>query len=598
VEPKEIAVSTERDDNSAERDDDGLDGTAPGPGGHPEPGARPSAELPNRERDFGSAERPAAEHPTGEDLARRAHVGRIRRPRLTVAVVALAVLLAGGGGAYWAEATGGGSAGGPPPLRLDGPNAVAAVSGTGGTGTDGAAYQLTGTLPKGPDAAAVYAPAGGPTETQAQQLAELLGVTGPVRSDPGSWWFGPSGDGTGPAVLVSRTAPGTWTYSRYGSPAATAHPDAAVTGSDPGSSSTSAADTGSGTAPVSAQQAQAAAAPVLDGLGLSGARIDATQTVGAARVVTADPVVGGLPTHGWSTTVQVGADGKLAMAAGRLAALGKGDTYPVVSAATALDGLRAATGGSDNGASSCVVPVPKPEPSLPEPSLPEPSLAPDPQEPQGSSEPSAPQATPTVPGQDKALPSALPCVPGSGLPTEVRGAVFGLSMQFVAGEQTLVPSWLFDTAPGGVRQTAVVAQPAVDPAYIQTGGGSGPGTVAPGGPAPASPAAPVDPGGPMQPASPVPSSGPNAPALMKISGYQANGSTLSLVFSGGVCDTYQATADETGGQVRVRVTATPTDPGGVCVMLAKQFTLKVALDSPLGTRAVVDASDGQPVMGQ
>ncbi|MDX6354508.1 MAG: hypothetical protein QOF98_1411, partial [Streptomyces sp.] len=529
-------MNTERDDDSVQRSADGVGGTAPRSDERPEP----------------------------DEHSERPH--RTRRSRLTVAAVALAVLLAGGGGAYWAVAAGGDSdsaAGSPAPLRLDGPNAAAqdSDSGTIGGTTGGATYQLTGSLPKGPDSAAVYATAGGATEAQVQQLAKLLGVTGPVESDPGTWRIGPSGDTSGPALLVSRTAPGTWTYTRYGSPTGTVQPDSTVTGSGSSSSSNSGSsssssssaatgtDTGSGTAPVSAQKAEEVAAPVLDGLGLSGARLDATQTVGAVRMVTADPVVGGLPTHGWSTTVQVGSDGVLTMGAGRLATLTKGDTYPVVSAASALKDLQAATGGgSDNGISTCVVPMPKPEPSQ---------------------TPQAPQATPTVPGQDKTLPSALPCVPGNGQPTEVRGAVFGLSMQFVAGDQTLVPSWLFDTAPAGVEQTAVVAQPAVDPKYAQTGGATS---------APTDPGAPsVNPGGPMEPASPVPSSDPNAPNLMKVSGYQADGSTLSLVFYGGVCDTYQATAAETAGQVRVTVTATPTNPGGVCMALAKKFTEKVTL---------------------
>ena len=97
-------MSTERDDDSVQRSDDGVDGPAPRHGEQPEPNEHP--ESPHR----------------------------TRRSRLTVAAVALAVLLAGGGGAYWAVTAGGDSdsaAGTPAPLRLDGPNAAAQDSGSG-----------------------------------------------------------------------------------------------------------------------------------------------------------------------------------------------------------------------------------------------------------------------------------------------------------------------------------------------------------------------------------------------------------------------------------------------------------------------------------
>ena len=64
--------------------------------------------------------------------------------------------------------------------------------------------------------------------------------------------------------------------------------------------------------------------------------------MGAVRVVNADPVVGGLPTYGWTTGIQVGADGEVVGGSGQLKAPVKGDTYPVVRARRTLDQLNGA----------------------------------------------------------------------------------------------------------------------------------------------------------------------------------------------------------------------------------------------------------------
>ena len=622
---------------SSEHDDDGRSGGSAGADKGAGTDAGPAGDTGGTADDHGQS-RPA------------------RRSRLTVVAVAAAVLLAGGGGALWvATANGGGngsgsaksSGGGPAPLRFDDPGVPAYAEGSGRP-DPGSTYQLTGTLPKGPDSAAVYRTTGGVSQDAVRKLAALLGLSGPVVSEQGAWGVGGTADGAGAALLVSKEAPGNWAYSRYGAPMPGARPGAGsatadtsgpamesgsgsgggpasgggsapATGSagpasgsgtsqsadgtgpaspgtprsadgsappdstvispaDPGNSADMPVDTvrgttgTGGTPPVSEAKAKAVTDPVFDGLGLSGARIDAAQTVGALRMVSADPVVGGLPTHGWATTLQVGSDGVLTAGYGRLAPLGKGATYPVISAADAfrqLDAVRPVERLDDG--TTCVVPMPRPQPKV--------------------------TPTPTVPGQDKTLPRSMPCVPGNGHPTQVRGATFGLSMEFVSGAQTLVPAWLFDTAPAGVSRTTVVAQTAVRPSYIQRGGAGG---NAPGGGYPASPAAPVDPGGPM---SPGPGgSDPNKPAApahrMTVTAYQVKGSTLVLTFWGGVCDTYKATADETATQVRVTVTGTPREPRGMCLALAKEFSESVRLAQPLGHRSVVDTTDGQPVKGQ
>ncbi|HEY5836355.1 hypothetical protein [Streptomyces sp.] len=562
-----------------------------------------------------------------------------RRPRLTVVAVATAVLLAGGGGAYWAATADGGrgdtqaSQGTPEPLRLDGHDEMARSDGATGP-NGGARYELTGTLPEGPASAAVYRTTGEIGKDAVRHLADLLGVSGPVTSEYDAWRVGGSTDGGGPALLVSKEAPGTWSYSHYGPPAGGARPDGreksvappekavppekagggtsdpasppdlgagsapadgsvtstvvpdgapgtapdSATSSASGTASGSVTATGSGAPPVPEAKARVVAAPVLAGLGLSDARIDATGTVGALRTVSADPVVGGLPTHGWATSLQIGSDGVLTLGYGRLAPLVKGATYPVVGAEQALKELNATSPvePSDHGIASCVAPMPRPMP------MPMPEVKP----------------APSGPSDDRTLPHTMPCVPGNGHPTEVRGAAFGLALEFVSGRQTLVPAWLFDTAPAGVSRTTVVAGTAVDPSYIRRGGALE--NPAPGGITPLPPEATAVPGGPPQQTDPVEPADPGAPRHERVTAYRTSGTVLTVTFWGGVCDTYKAAADETDTQVRVSVTATPLNPNGdgVCPAIAKQLTASVRLAQPLGDRTVVDAPSGRPVRGQ
>jgi hypothetical protein len=579
MEPKEHAVSKERDDDGGER-----------------------TEPANTAGESGTPEQSdTLEH---ADRAER----RGRKPRLAVAAVAAAVLLAGGGGAWWAAAAGGGggNTASPAPLRLTGSGLSAPVSGgsTGPTDGGGAAYRLTGKLPDGPDKAALYRASGSVRESDVRHLAALLGVSGPVTSDHDAWRVGGTTAGGGPSLLVSKSAPGTWSYTKNGPPSVGARPDPSGTSTSQGEPSPGAtpspttpsgstpSGSDSGATPVSAAKAEAVAKPVLDGLGLSGAAVDASQSVGAVRTVTADPKAGGLPTHGWSTSLEIGPDGTPTLGYGRLSGLAKGATYPVVSAAAALKELNAVPVMHPGYAvPSCRVPMPDPKTrSTRSTRVP--------------TTPATPSATPTVPGQDKTLPHSVPCVPGGGQTTQVqvRGAAFGLALEYVSGVQTLVPAWLFDTAPAGVSRTAVVAQAAVDPSYIQ--GGSPGGTAST---PPASPVSPtpggsgVNPGGPEQPpssASPGSPSNARSPHHVPVDGYAASGSTLTLTYSGGLCDTYKASASESSSQVKVAVVATPKKPGTICPMIIRSLTQKVTLEHPLGSRTVLDTSDGRPVGGQ
>ncbi|MFF3563144.1 hypothetical protein ACFYXS_24165 [Streptomyces sp. NPDC002574] len=448
---------------------------------------------------------------------------RRRRPSWAVTAVAAAVLAAGGGGAYWANAQAGtprapgdaGHGGGnesPAPLELDSPP-------HGPVGDP----VLRTDLPAGPSSAALQRP-GTVSRAAVEKLARALGVPGTVRSDHGAWKAGGTPDGGGPALRVDQQAPGDWAYSLY-----TVSPQKKRVPA-PGSDQA-----------VPADRALREAAPVLAALGLEDARTDAGESVGALREVTADPRVAGLPTHGWRTVLTVGHEG-VVMAYGTMAPLTRGATYPVVSAAEALEQLRGSGTGGDLGLRNCPTVAPKES---------------------------------RAPGEDPALPRQLPCLPSGPRGQEVRKAEFGLSSQFVGGRRALVPSWLFSLTQPGVRGTSVLAQPAVDPAYVRSG------------PSPSRT-------GPGAPGVPGPGTAPRA-GTTKVESYAVEGSKLTLRFWGGVCSSYAATADGSGRVVEVRVTSVEKNPGAVCIMIAKKFTRTVPLDRPLGDRKVVDLSDGSTV---
>ncbi|WUO43925.1 hypothetical protein OHT57_13980 [Streptomyces sp. NBC_00285] len=464
-----------------------------------------------------------------------------RRSPVAVAAVAAAVLLVGGGGAYLAAGASGGSgkdttsgASGddtPPPLALDGYGA------SGGTGNGiapgepnpyGATYRVDGSLPQGPASAPVYRTGGQVAEADVARLAKALGVDGTPVAQGQFWRIGVM-DGSGPVLTVNRQAPGAWTFQRY-SPVTDDCKSATVCGLD-----------GSVGDPVSVTVAVAekAAAPVLKAVGQDGAKLDASQVLGAQRVVNADPVVGGLPTYGWSTGVTVNAQGEVVGGTGQLKAPVKSDTYPVLSAEKTL-GLLNKVPGTDHrmGIGGCASPVPLKD-RLEAPC-----------------------------GESTASPAA-----GNAL--TVEKAVFGLASHLVDGRQALVPSWLFEVRAAGAQDAFTVTYPAVDPTYIAS-------------PATATPSAPATPT--------APSGDPTSTSKtrdVKVDGYSADGDQLTVSFTGGVCGDYAATASESSGKVTVTVTETPWQ-GKVCIMIAKEIQKTVTLDEPLGDREVV-GSDGKAI---
>ncbi|MFD9910887.1 hypothetical protein, partial [Streptomyces sp. NPDC059063] len=423
--------------------------------------------------------------------------------------------------------------------------------GTGGTGDpegiapgepdpSGATYKPVGELPDGPDSAAVYEPRGEVTKEQVARLAKALGLSGTPTAQGGAWRIGPANDGSGPSLQVARKAPGTWTFSRNvpvsgdnclkGKPCSTKptapdrpHPD----------------DSGDA---VSERAAKKAAAPVLKALGQDDAKLDARQLMGSVRVVNADPEVGGLPTYGWSTGIQVDADGKVAGGSGNVLAPHKGATYPVVSAEKALDLLnKQGRGDGRVGIGGCATPVPHADGGR-----------------TGTGDGGS------GPGKDEGTRCVPEPVPPKPRPIAVEDATFGLASQFVAGRQTLVPSWLFAVKPQGAKDAFTVTHPAVDPKYLTWPGDGVP--------------------------TPRPTDRPGDPGTrthqMKIDGYSAEGRDLTVHFTGGVCGTYAVTAEENESLVSVKVTET-TKKDTVCVAMAQFYTLKVRLAEPLGDRKVV-----------
>ncbi|MEU2357853.1 hypothetical protein ABZ599_33590 [Streptomyces misionensis] len=443
----------------------------------------------------GDGEVPEAAH----EQAARDEAGRTGRrgPRAVVLSVAAAVLLAGGGGAYVAASDGpdhrgapaasGRDATPPPPLALDEqPDPY------------GAHYVARGGLPDGPAAASVYGPGAQVGEDRVVRLAKALGVTGAPVAEGRSWRVGGK-DGSGPTLRVNRDAPGDWTFSRYA-------PGTDDCRKGPRCNPGPVGPTG---APVGAAVAEKAAAPVLRAAGLDGARTDASQVMGLQRVVNADPVVGGLPTTGWTTGLTIDRQGDVVGGHGLLATPVKGATYPVLTAVRTLARMNAAPKGDHRmGPGGCA-----------------------------------------SPGRF-ATRLEQPCGADAGTAgaVTVEKAVFGLAAYPVGGRRTLVPSWLFET-----RGSGTVPYPAVDPRHLAS-----------------SPAGSV-----------------------KVTGYTADGRTLTVGFYGGVCADYTAAARESGDRVWVTVTEHRQE-GKVCPMIAKELVRTVRLKAPLDGRTVVGA-DGRPI---
>ncbi|MEV7235202.1 hypothetical protein AB0N06_14825 [Streptomyces sp. NPDC051020] len=462
-----------------------------------------------------------------------------RRSPLAVASVVAAVLLAGGGSAYWAAADGGSGPRGSsartlPLLALDeGASSPTApqegiAPGEPDPSGDGVVYRASGKLPDGPAKAAVHRAKGTVSAAEVTRLAKALGLEGTPRAEGEAWKVGSDGDGSGPVLRVNKQAPGTWSFARFGSGGTdNCRSTTACGGKD-------AAPGGTGS-PVSENAAKAAAAPALKASGQDDAALDASQLMGSVRVVNANPVVGGLPTYGWATGIQVGPDGHVVGGSGQLKSLEKGAEYPVISADDALKQLNKVgrSAASRSGVGGCATSVPLEE-----------------------GEPKPPAATcGTRTGAERGTTTVT-----------VDKAVFGLAMRYVDGEQTLVPSWLFSVRPAAGGTGNTVAQVAVDPDSLAKK--------------------------PSKDPRPDSGTGDASRSMHQLNSYTADGRTLRVTFWGGVCSTYAASATESANAVRVTITESTPDPQKVCIMIAKELTRTVTLDAPLGDRKVLDAAGG------
>ncbi|WP_031069708.1 hypothetical protein [Streptomyces sp. NRRL S-118] len=456
---------------------------------------------------------------------------RRRRSPLVVASVAAAVLLAGGGGAYLAtSASDGGTARpaaegtNPPPLVLDGHTEGSGIA-PGEPDPRGVVYRAAGDLPDGPEAAPVYRAQGAVGADEVARLARALGVPGTPRLDGDAWKVAEK-DGSGAVLQVGKEAPGTWTFG------------AAPTGDDCGKGTRCpAGGSASGGRPVGEDAAKRAAAPLLKALGQDAAKLDATQVMGSVRVVNADPVVGGLPTYGWSTGIQVGPDGRLVGGSGRLKEPVRGAEYPVIGAGEALKLLNAGSARDGRvGIGGCATPAPL------EGEATERDVACDPER---------------TPARETVT---------------IGKAVFGLAAQFTQGRPALVPSWLFEVKPQGGALPFTITYPAVSPEHLA----------------------------PVPTPKPTPTaSRPELPDASgrQAESYRVDGSgrKLTVTFWAGVCSTYTAEAEESAAQVKVTVVESPPEPERYCIAIAEEQTVTVTLKAPLGDREVVDAATGGAV---
>ncbi|MFF5717082.1 hypothetical protein [Streptomyces buecherae] len=512
-----------------------------------------------------------------------------RRSPWAIATVAAAVMVVGGGGAYWASSASddggsrdGGRSSDPAPLAIG--DRASDENGTGegiapGEPSPGLVhYRAPGELPTAPrETAPVYRTAPKVSRADVERLAKALRVAGEPRLERGVWKVGGTPDRMTPTLRVKQTGAGGWSYTKFGAPggdgclepphtmgdaddATQSSPAGPRCGSlRDGTSGGGTKDAGrgrdargpknapavpdGGSQPVSAAEAKKAAQPVLSALGQPDAKLDASRTYGAVRAVTADPTFDGLPSYGWQTTLEVGVDGEVDGANGFLNKLAKGDEYPLIDADEAVKALNAAAANA---------PILHCQPGTPDPSH-------------------------KAKKGDKS--EIGPCAPGSDKPSvhEVREARFGLGMRFEEGRQVLVPSWILTVRPADAKDGEsdfTVTHPAVDPKYV-IGARTEPG-------APADGDSSREPGNGNRPGK-------------HIESYSADGRSLTVRFYGGVCSTYEATADASDAAVTVRVTGKEKKPGAKCVLVAKEFEKKITLAEPLGDREVVDAATGESV---
>ncbi len=501
-------------------------------------------------------------------------IGRSKVLAPLATVVAVAVV------AVTASVVAGGDDGtrSPKVLRLAEETATrdSAPTSAGGSG-GGAGYRLTGDLPQGkPDDAPAWSLPEGPAATApVARLAAALKAGTPKRD--GTVW-------TAGNLRVNGEAGQSWYFYSCGPDAprdTPITPDTPVSSDgtvgcavsdggtvSSGSGSSGSGSSGSGSTPATGAPApgttavppapapapapptpskdtvRAAAAPVFEAVGLDVADARVTVYPGGGSV-SVDPRVDSLDTAAFTTRVEVSGNGDMRGASGWLAAPGKADTYPLISARAAFDALP-----SGVRILSCEV--------TPEGGCKEPVAA------------------------------------------EITGAHLGLTVaQLADGGQVLLPAWLFDLK--GSEQP--VAGVAVEPRFLASGTDPGAGTdpgTKPGtepGTDPVGPPAQIDPAT----GAPDPGSIEPAPAQEPIAIQGARPSTsdnaVTVFYDNGGCGRAGVRADvkEDATTVYVLLQANVPPQGQLCTANYVEKPFDVALQDPLGDRKVIDASTGKPV---
>ncbi|MDQ1496170.1 MAG: hypothetical protein QOG69_2653 [Actinomycetota bacterium] len=374
-------------------------------------------------------------------------------------------------------------------------------------------YVLAGTLPDKPTHAPVWRWAKAPaTEKDVVKLGKALGVTGTPQRHPYGWLLSSA---TG-EVRVSDAVGSQWSYTR--ADLVTCSPYMVDIDHNPDGSTSS----GCGVA-VSPDQAipngpddaaaRAAVAPLIAALGVKG---DEQVSPGApASSVMVSPEVGGLPTQGIETSIDVDSKG-VRSAFGRLTTPAAGDDYPLRTAKQGFTDLSNRPHIMMGLAMPYCGPMPDGGPvplgsdaATPPDSAPGAKLAPstsataavgsaptaiaaspptEPNKPIQASGAPEPAPVSSGPADHPYSPHPLPivsCPPPT--PQKVTGATLGLQLSYEGngsnglGSEVLVPAWFF-TIEGETTPTPVIAidpaflgTPEIDPGFTGSSGSSGGG---------------------------------------------------------------------------------------------------------------------------
>jgi hypothetical protein len=524
--------------------------------------------------------------------------GARRWPRFSplIAGVTAAVLIAGGGGGVYFATTGSdggdgagtkraapapakssaaGEPAGPPELSVPPPGGRKGIAPGEPNPYGNVVYVPAGKLPAGPARAAVHELRKPVTAGAVARLAKALGLSGdPVRTGD-VWRIGPERDAPGPVLTVAVNAPGDWSFRRFGGggPRGDDCSPKADRCAGPGIAPGEPAPGGAAGEAVDAAGARKAAAPVLAAAGGGGSEIAVDGPAGGVRTVRAEPRIGGVPTHGWTTTVTVGPGGEVVGGWGRLAVPVRGADFPVLTADTALGKLNGSRSAAPAGA-ECL-PGERKSARLPGCAatrcVPTGTRAKD--GPHGEDGSVTAQCRP--PCDDAANPTRSSDCPAFPVARRlvIGEAVLGLTAGRAAGRPALVPAWLFRVRAGAGEPGHTVVWQAVEPKRLASE-------------PPPSPWTAPSPGRPRETGE--------AGDTRRIGAYTTAGRTLTAGFWGGVCSSYRLRAREDGDRVRVTVEES-MEPGRACIALAKWLTESVALERPLGGRTVVDAASGLPV---